>query len=81
MFFGSVYVVLNLLASVVFILANLKFKYPKWSQLWMCQWRIREGLVRTGICWLVFELNPCTLGVRRVGRAIDCHPRRKPDLN
>ena len=27
--------------------------------------RIREGLVRTGICWLVFKLNPCALGVRR----------------
>ena len=42
---------------------------------------IRDGLVRTGICKLVFKLNPCALGVRRVGRAIDCHPRRKPDLN
>ena len=42
---------------------------------------IREGLVRTGICWLVFKLNPFAVGVRRVGRAIDCHPRRKPGLN
>ena len=38
MFFGAVYVVMNLLANVVFILADLKFRYPKWPQLWRFQW-------------------------------------------